>query len=239
MMAGDKRGCEIVFCDIIPIITTSTSEVWAAHFMVTLTPAHTLAHVLPVDTGKRAGVVGLETKILTVLIWIVTLQGSINVVTVSGHGQLPTFTAFTIITIDRPSLHLGAVPSRWNAAVLMFIVGAEWVRWSTMTPGKPGKTLIPAPLIDVVVAGVRVAGDVKIVTRVSCSHFPNHQHDKHYHSHNLHTWQYYKSLILIKLILQIIGVTVTFTYIISAEQTDISRKDTKYKTMFRIKECQI
>ena len=63
-MAGDKSGCDIMFCDII----LTTSEVWAAHFMVTLTPAHTLAHVLPGDTGVGAGVVGLGTNILTVLI---------------------------------------------------------------------------------------------------------------------------------------------------------------------------
>ena len=72
MMAGDKRGCEIVFSDTIVItpitILRRTSEVWAAHFMVTLTPAHSSAHVLPGDTGVGAGVVRLPTNILTVLI---------------------------------------------------------------------------------------------------------------------------------------------------------------------------
>ena len=64
MMAGDKKGGEIVFCDA----KVRTSEVWAAHFMVTLTPADTSAHVLPGNTDVGAGVVGLVTNILTVLI---------------------------------------------------------------------------------------------------------------------------------------------------------------------------
>ena len=86
--------------------------------MVTLTPADTLAHVLPGDTGVGvgAGVVGVFTNILTVLIRIVTLQGSIGVVTVRGHGQIPTFTADTNITL--PHVLLGAAPPRWDAAVL-------------------------------------------------------------------------------------------------------------------------
>ena len=67
MMAGDKRGRKIVFCDIT-ITIMRTSEVWAAHFMVTLTPAHTSAHVLHGDTDVGAGVVGVDTNILTVLI---------------------------------------------------------------------------------------------------------------------------------------------------------------------------
>ena len=71
MMAGDERGCDIVSCEImihfIPIFTR-TSEVWAAHFMVTLTPTNTSAHVPPGDTGVGAGVMGLVTNILTVLI---------------------------------------------------------------------------------------------------------------------------------------------------------------------------
>ena len=50
------------------MIFIRTSEVWAAHFMVTLTPAHTSAHVQHGDTGVGAGVVGLVTNILTVLI---------------------------------------------------------------------------------------------------------------------------------------------------------------------------
>ena len=72
-MAGDERECKIVLCDLktetISIyIIRRTSEVWTAHLMVTLTPADTSAHVLPVDTGVGAGVVGLATNILTVLI---------------------------------------------------------------------------------------------------------------------------------------------------------------------------
>ena len=74
MMVGDKRGVEIVFCDItekvtiLIIIIRRTSEVWAAHFIIRLTPADTSAHVLPGDTDVGASVVGLSTKILTVLI---------------------------------------------------------------------------------------------------------------------------------------------------------------------------
>ena len=76
IMVGDKKGSKIVFCDIMPesfimfiiMISRRTSEVWAAHLMVTLTPAHTLAHVPPGDTDVGAGVMGLATNILTVLI---------------------------------------------------------------------------------------------------------------------------------------------------------------------------
>ena len=87
--------------------------------MVTLTPAYTLAHVLPVDTGLRTGVVGLVTKILTVLIRIVALQGSIGVFTVIGHGQIPTFAADTSIII--PYDFLGAAPPGWDAAELFSV----------------------------------------------------------------------------------------------------------------------
>ena len=125
MMAGDKRGCEIVFCGF-DAIQSRTSEVWAAHFMVTLTPAHTSAHVQHGDTGVGAGVVGLVTKILTVLIGIVTLKGSIGVVTESGHGQRPTFTAETItrVVIRFP----GAATPGWDAAELIIIPGPECAR---------------------------------------------------------------------------------------------------------------
>ena len=59
-------------CDIILQILRRTFEVWAAHFLVTLTPnwADTSAHfmiVLPGDTGVRAGDMGLGTNILTIL----------------------------------------------------------------------------------------------------------------------------------------------------------------------------
>ena len=70
MMAGHERRIETVFFDFLQetIEKERTSEVWAAHLMVTLTPANTSAHVLPEDTGVGASVVGLETKILTILI---------------------------------------------------------------------------------------------------------------------------------------------------------------------------
>ena len=102
MMAGDKKGCEIVFCDTMPviiliIIIRRTSEVWAAHFMVTLTPAHTLAHFIPGDTGVGAGVVGLVTKILTVLIGIVTLETAVCVVAVRINRKSPTIIAENIM----------------------------------------------------------------------------------------------------------------------------------------------
>ena len=69
MMAGNKRILEIAFCvSFIFIILMWTPEVWAAHPMVTLTPADTSAHVLPGDTGVGAGVVRVFTNILTVFI---------------------------------------------------------------------------------------------------------------------------------------------------------------------------
>ena len=84
-----------------------------------------------------------------------TLQGSIGVVTVRGHGQVPTFTADTIT----PWL-TGAAAPEWDAALQITIVGLEWLRGSAMTKGIAVNALIPAlhilPII--VVAGVRVAG---------------------------------------------------------------------------------
>ena len=133
---------------------------------VTLKPPDTLAHVKPGDRGEGVGVVGLSSNNLTVLIWIVTLQGSIGVVTLRGHGQVPTFTADTIT----PWL-TGAAPPGWDATVPV-PVGPEWLRGSAMTKGTAVNALIPAlhilPII--VVAGVRVPGYCKIVTRVFCSH---------------------------------------------------------------------
>ena len=129
-MAGDKSEMEIVLFDFMQeiIIIKSirrTSEVWAAHFMVTLTPADTSAHVIPGDTGVGAGVVGEFTNILTVLIRIVTLQGSIGVVTVNGHGQRSTFIAEHIACLA--PLLPGAASPGWDAALLLNI--QFWLEW--------------------------------------------------------------------------------------------------------------
>ena len=121
-MAGDERECKIVLCDLktetsLIYIIRRTSEVWTAHLMVTLTPADTSAHFIPEDTGVGAGEVGIITNILTVLIRIVTLQGSIGVFTVNGHVQLPTSTAEHIACLA--PLLPGAAPPGWDAALLL------------------------------------------------------------------------------------------------------------------------
>ena len=60
------QGCKILVVTII--IPRRTSEIWAAHLMVSLTMTDTPAHGLPVHAGVRAGVVGVLTNDQAVLI---------------------------------------------------------------------------------------------------------------------------------------------------------------------------
>ena len=78
------------------IVTVKTSELWAALLDIRPAPVHAPAHVIKDgDTGVWAGVVREVTNILTVLVGVITLEDAVTIVTVRGHGQLPTFTADT------------------------------------------------------------------------------------------------------------------------------------------------
>ena len=78
-MARDKGGGDIVSCNIIMTvikhritvtipIPRRTSEIGATHLSVSLTMTDAMTHGLPGHAGVWAGVVGLVTKVLTVLI---------------------------------------------------------------------------------------------------------------------------------------------------------------------------
>ena len=51
-----------------------TSQVGATHLMVSLTLADTLTHLIPGHAGVMAGVVGLMTNVLAVLVGVITLR---------------------------------------------------------------------------------------------------------------------------------------------------------------------
>ena len=72
MMTGNKGGGDIELCNIkigeTVTIPKRTSQVGATHLMVSLTPADAPTHLLPGHTGVGAGVVGLVTDVLAVLV---------------------------------------------------------------------------------------------------------------------------------------------------------------------------
>ena len=85
-----KNGIEVS-------LLKSTSELWATLLEIRPAPVHAPAHVIKHgDTGVWASVVRVVTNILTVLVGVITLEAAVTVVTVRGHGQLPTLTADTI-----------------------------------------------------------------------------------------------------------------------------------------------
>ena len=85
-----KTGIEV------SLITKIASELWAALLDIRPAPVHAPAHVITHgDTGVWAGVVRDPTNILTVLVGVMTLEAAVTVVTVRGHGHLPTLTADT------------------------------------------------------------------------------------------------------------------------------------------------
>ena len=82
-----KNGIEVS-------LLKSTSELWATLLEIRPAPVHAPAHVITQgDTGVWAGVVKVVCNILTVLVGVKTLEAAVTVVTVRGHGHLPTFTA--------------------------------------------------------------------------------------------------------------------------------------------------
>ena len=84
-----------------------TSELWAALLDIRAAPADTLAHVITHgDTGVWAGVVRVLTNKLTVLVGVIALETSVRIVTLTGHGELPTLTADTITPVDAESAAL-------------------------------------------------------------------------------------------------------------------------------------
>ena len=171
-MTGNKGGGDIELCDIMPVETVSiprrTSQVRAAHLLVPLTPAEALTHFLPGHAGVIAGVVGLVTNVLAVLIGVITLRLHRGV-TSRGLGQLPTFTALSSTQCPDPGTGLPGI----DAAVLI-CVGLEGVS-ETVRSAVTGVTRpdaqIPAHGPLSVVTGVGVGG---VVTR---PHSSQHQRD--------------------------------------------------------------
>ena len=72
MMTGNKGGGDIELYDIMPVDTITirrrTFQVGATHLIVSLTPAEAPTHLLPGHAGVGAGVVGLATNVLAVLV---------------------------------------------------------------------------------------------------------------------------------------------------------------------------
>ena len=136
------------------IIPGRTSEIGAAHLMVSLTMTDAPTHGLPGHAGVGAGVVGLVTNVQAVLVGIITTHRD---VTERGLGQLPTFTA-AYITIR---VQGAALPAAVGAKIKE---GIDSVRSAvTVTPVV---ARIPAHGSLSVVAGVGVAGACR-VTRVA------------------------------------------------------------------------
>ena len=94
MMTWNEGGGDIELCDIMPEVTVCvlrrTSQVGATHLMVSLTPADAPTHLLPGHARVGAGVVGLLTNVLAVLVGVITPWLYCGV-TGRGHGHLPTF----------------------------------------------------------------------------------------------------------------------------------------------------
>ena len=119
MMTGNKGGGDIELCDPLPpgFTRRRTSQVWATHLMVSLTPADAPTHLLPGYAGIGAGVVGLLTNVQAVLVGIITPPSD---VTGRGLGQLPTLSAdSTTIRVKGAAL---------PAAVIITIEGSDPVR---------------------------------------------------------------------------------------------------------------
>ena len=186
MMTGNKGGGDIELRNIMPgetviIPRRRTSQVGATHLMVSLTPAEALTHLLPGHAGVGAGVVGLLTNVLAVLVWVITSRPHRGV-TGRGDGQLLTFTAAYSTMIIWVS---GAGLPRLEATVHIIDVGPEpvSVRSVTVTPVIPLNALIPAhhtPPTLSVVARVRVG---RAVIR---PHSPQHQ-QQDYRGQDPHT----------------------------------------------------
>ena len=159
MMTGNKGGGDIELCDIMQdagcTIGRRTSQVGAAHLMVSLTPAETLTHLLPGHADVAAGVVGPETNVLAVLVGVKTPRPHRGV-TGRGHGQLPTFTAASM-TIRVP----GAGIPGLEAALLIIGGGTR----SAVTVVTQPDALIPAHYHPPTLSVVTGVGVGRAVTR--------------------------------------------------------------------------
>ena len=170
MMSGNKGGGDIKLFDNT---RGRTSQVGAAHLMVSLTPAEAPTHLLPGHAGVGAGVVGLWTEVLAVLVRVITPRPRPSV-TGRGHGHLPTLTAASNTTRVN-----GAGLPGLEAAVLIIPVGVEVVsvRSAKTMVTTPPDALIPAhdhlPTLSVVTS-VGVGG---AVTRPQSS---QHQQQRDY-----------------------------------------------------------
>ena len=111
--------------------------------MIPLTPAHSAAHVQPVDARVGASEVGLGTDILAILVRVVTGQDGGGVYTGTGHGLSPTFRADCItLTIPVPGLR-GTAPPGWEAAVLVSVLGLECLIPALAVNTIPKDALVP------------------------------------------------------------------------------------------------
>ena len=127
----------------------------AAHLMVSLTMTDASTHGLPGHAGVGAGVVGLATNVLAVLVGIITTHRD---VTLRGLGQPPTLSAAS----STIRVQGAALPT---AVWLIIKEGIESVRSAVTVVSL--NALIPAHgSPPCVAAGVGVAGDRR-VTRVT------------------------------------------------------------------------
>ena len=96
------------------------SQMRSTLFTILPTPIDTPAHVIiNGDAGVGAGVMReRRTNIWTILIRVVTLEAPITVVTVRGHGKLPTFTVGNV-----PLFHLAGL-IRWDTTELIIKINS-------------------------------------------------------------------------------------------------------------------
>ena len=170
MMTRLKGGGVIDLCDVIPdgivIILRRTSQVGATHLMVSLTPADAPTHLLPGHAGVGAGVVGLVTNVLAVLVGVITPWPHRGV-TGRGLGQLPTFTAASpTITICAAAAGLPGL----EAAVLISGVGPE------LASVRSAETEVTQPDAQITAHGLpRVVADVRVGGAFTSPHSSQNQ----------------------------------------------------------------
>ena len=153
--------------------------------MVSLTPADSPTHLLPGHAGVGAGVVGLATNVLAVLVGVVTSHSG-RTITRSGNGQHRTLNAHSINRFL-------VTASPWRKAALHILIERLYcvrsaVTWKTLIEAQ-----IPAHDLISVVAGIRVGGHRDVVTQVSCPYYFQSQQLRDDYGHYLHLKQYWQA----------------------------------------------